>query len=75
MIDLTAESSSEDSLITGPPLEIVEAPGSAPQGAAQVNDSPQSTTMPLTTATAPVSSMPLTTATARLVEGNFSDAS
>ena len=54
MIDLTAESSSEDSFITGPPLEIVEAPGSTPQGAAQVNDSPQTTTMPLTTATAPV---------------------
>ena len=56
MIDLTAESSSEDSLITGPPLEIVEAPGSATQIAAQLNDSPQTTIMPLTTATAPTSS-------------------
>ena len=56
MIDLTADSSSEDSLITGPPLEIVEAPVSATQIAAQLNDSPQTTTMPLTTATSPTSS-------------------
>ena len=34
MIDLTAESSSEDSLITGPQLELVEAPVTTPQGLA-----------------------------------------
>ena len=32
VIDLTAESSSKDSLITGPQLELVEAPATAPQG-------------------------------------------
>ena len=36
VIDLTAESSSEDSLITGPQLELVEAPLSTPQGLAPV---------------------------------------
>ena len=36
VIDLTAESSSEDSLITGLQLELVEAPVSAPQGLAPV---------------------------------------
>ena len=34
VIDLTAESSSEDSLITGPQLELVEPPFSTPQGLA-----------------------------------------
>ena len=34
VIDLTAESSSEDSLITGPQLELVEAPVTAPHGLA-----------------------------------------
>ena len=34
VIDLTAASSSEDSLITAPQLELVEAPVSAPQGLA-----------------------------------------
>ena len=34
VIDLTAESSSEDSLITGPQLELVEAPVTTPQGLA-----------------------------------------
>ena len=34
VIDLTAESSSEDSLITGPQLELVEAPVTSPQGLA-----------------------------------------
>ena len=36
VIDLTAESSSEDSLITGPQLELVEAPVTTPQGLAPV---------------------------------------
>ena len=36
VIDLTAESSSEDSLITGPQLELVEAPVTTPQGSAPV---------------------------------------
>ena len=36
MIDLTAESSSEYSLITGPQLELVEAPVTTPQGLAPV---------------------------------------
>ena len=36
VIDLTAESSSEDSLITGPLLELVEAPVTTPQGLAPV---------------------------------------
>ena len=36
VIDLTVESSSEDSLITGPQLELVEAPVSTPQGLAPV---------------------------------------
>ena len=34
VVDLTAESSSEDSLVTGPQLELVEAPVAAPQGLA-----------------------------------------
>ena len=34
VIDLTAESSSEDSLITGPQLELAEAPVTTPQGLA-----------------------------------------
>ena len=38
VIDLTAESSSEDSLITGPQLELVEAPVKTPQGLAPVID-------------------------------------
>ena len=37
VIDLTAESSSEDSLITGPQLELVEAPVTAPQGLASAD--------------------------------------
>ncbi|XP_063724387.1 uncharacterized protein LOC134852038 [Symsagittifera roscoffensis] len=36
VIDLTAESSSEDSLITGPQLELVEAPVTTTQGLAPV---------------------------------------
>ena len=43
VIDLTAESSSEDSLITGPQLELVEAPGSAPQRLAPADATPQIT--------------------------------
>ena len=38
VVDLTAESSSEDSLITGPQLELVEAPVTAPQGLAHADD-------------------------------------
>ena len=38
VIDLTAESSSEDSLITGPQLELVKAPVTTPQGLAPVID-------------------------------------
>ena len=56
VIDLTDESSSEDSLITGPQLELVEAPGSASQGATQEIVSPQLATMPLNTATVSASS-------------------
>ena len=43
VIDLTAESSSEDLLITGPQLELVEAPGSAPQRLASADSTPQIT--------------------------------
>ena len=56
VIDLTAESSSEDSLIIGPQLELVDAPVSAHQSAAQSDVSPQITTMQPPTASASASS-------------------
>ena len=43
VIDLTAESSSEDLLITGPQLELVDAPGSVPQRLASAEVTPQIT--------------------------------
>ena len=49
VIDLTAESSSEDSLITGPQLELVEAPVTAPQGLAPADATSKApVTQPLT---------------------------
>ena len=56
VIDLTAESSSEDSLITGPQLELVEAPGHALQSSAQADVSTQTTILQPPTTSASTSS-------------------
>ena len=54
LLNLTADSSSEDLVTAGPSLELIEAPGLAPHRSDQATGRPQTPTLPLSDTPAPV---------------------